>query len=35
MPEISIVIPCRNEAANLPLLLDEIGIAMAGRDFEV
>lgn len=35
MPEISIVIPCRNEAANLPLLLDEIGAAMAGRDFEV
>ncbi|MER8800046.1 glycosyltransferase family 2 protein [Mesorhizobium sp. M0954] len=35
MPEISIVIPCRNEAANLPLLLDEIGTAMAGRDFEV
>ncbi|TIU02452.1 MAG: glycosyltransferase, partial [Mesorhizobium sp.] len=35
MPEISIVIPCRNEAANLPLLLDEIGAAMVGRDFEV
>ncbi|TIM18089.1 MAG: glycosyltransferase, partial [Mesorhizobium sp.] len=35
MPEISIIIPCRNEAANLPLLLDEIGAAMAGRDFEV
>jgi glycosyltransferase involved in cell wall biosynthesis len=37
MPDalISIVIPCRNEAANLPLLLDEIGAAMAGRDFEV
>lgn len=32
---ISIVIPCRNEAANLPLLLDEIEAAMAGRDFEV
>ncbi len=37
MPDalISIVIPCRNEAANLPLLLDEIGTAMTGRDFEV
>lgn len=32
---ISIVIPCRNEAQNLPLLLDEIQAAMAGRDFEV
>ncbi len=32
---ISIVIPCRNEAQNLPLLLDEIEAAMAGRDFEV
>lgn len=31
----SIVIPCRNEAQNLPLLLDEIQAAMAGRDFEV
>ncbi len=37
MPEIStsIVIPCRNEAQNLPLLLDEIETAMAGRAFEV
>jgi dolichol-phosphate mannosyltransferase len=32
---ISIVIPCKNEAANLPRLLAEIGLAMAGRDFEV
>jgi glycosyltransferase involved in cell wall biosynthesis len=30
----SIVIPCRNEAANLPLLLDEIEAAMQGRAFE-
>jgi glycosyltransferase involved in cell wall biosynthesis len=37
MPDvsISIVIPCRNEAENLPLLLDEIEAAMAGRAFEV
>ncbi|QKC97255.1 glycosyltransferase family 2 protein [Mesorhizobium sp. NZP2298] len=37
MPDalISIVIPCRNEAANLPLLIDEIETAMAGRDFEL
>ncbi|MFD2058798.1 glycosyltransferase family 2 protein [Mesorhizobium calcicola] len=37
MPDalISIVIPCRNEAANLPLLIDEIEAAMAGRDFEL
>lgn len=34
-PSISIVIPCRNEAANLPSLLSEIGAAMAGRSFEV
>lgn len=35
MPHISILIPCRNEAANIPPLLDEIAAAMAGRDFEV
>jgi glycosyltransferase involved in cell wall biosynthesis len=32
---ISIVIPCRNEAANLPLLIDEIAAAMEGRAFEI
>lgn len=32
---VSIVIPCRNEAANLPQLIEEIGTAMAGRDFEI
>jgi glycosyltransferase involved in cell wall biosynthesis len=32
---LSVVIPCRNEAENLPLLLDEIDAALAGRDFEV
>lgn len=32
---ISIVIPGRNEAANLPLLIDEIATAMSGREFEV
>ncbi|WP_163272730.1 glycosyltransferase family 2 protein [Chelativorans alearense] len=32
---ISIVIPCKNEAANLPPLLDEIEVAMMGRRFEV
>ncbi len=37
MPDdlISIVIPCRNEAENLPLLLEEIEAAMTGRAFEV
>lgn len=37
MPDdlISIVIPCRNEAENLPLLLEEIEAAMIGRAFEV
>ncbi|WP_315919629.1 glycosyltransferase family 2 protein [Mesorhizobium sp. SP-1A] len=34
-PATSIVIPCKNEAENLPLLLDEIAAAMQGRDFEV
>lgn len=34
-PDLSIVIPCRNEADNLPLLLDEIEAALDGRDFEI
>lgn len=34
-PTISIVIPCRNEADNLPVLLDEVEAAMTGRDFEI
>lgn len=34
-PLVSIVIPCRNEAENLPSLLAEIGEAMRGRRFEV
>lgn len=33
--KISVVIPCRNEAANLAFLLDEVDAAMAGRDHEV
>ncbi|MBW8637367.1 glycosyltransferase family 2 protein [Hoeflea sp. WL0058] len=32
---ISIVIPCKNEAENIPPLLDEIEQHMAGRSFEV
>jgi dolichol-phosphate mannosyltransferase len=32
---ISIVIPCKDEAPNLPTLFDEIEAAMAGRAFEV
>lgn len=32
---ISIVIPAKNEALNLPPLLDEIGAALDGRPFEV
>lgn len=31
---ISIVVPCRNEAENLPLLVDEIDRAMNGRRYE-
>jgi len=32
---ISIVIPCKNEAENIPPLLDEIAEHLAGRDIEV
>ena len=32
---ISVVIPCKNEAENLGLLLDEVDAAFAGRDYEV
>ncbi len=32
---ISIVIPAKNEAANLPTLLDEVETAMVGHEFEV
>lgn len=35
MATISIVIPAKNEAGNLPMLLDGIGAALAGRDHEV
>src|SRR5690242_20590595 len=37
MPDalISIVIPCKNEAPNLPSLFDEIGEKLTGRDIEV
>lgn len=34
-PAISVVIPCKNEAANLSFLLDEVDQAMTGRDYEV
>ena len=32
---ILVVIPCRNEAENLPILIDEVEAAMAGRDYEI
>lgn len=32
---ISIVIPCKNEAENIPPLLDEVAEHLAGRDIEV
>lgn len=35
MPTVSVIIPCRNEAANLAFLLDEIETAMSGREHEV
>jgi glycosyltransferase involved in cell wall biosynthesis len=34
-PKISVVIPCRNEEANLAFLLDEVERALAGRPFEI
>jgi glycosyltransferase involved in cell wall biosynthesis len=34
-PKISVVIPCRNEEANLAFLLDEVETALAGRPFEI
>ncbi len=33
--DLSVVIPCRNEAENLAFLLDEVDAALAGRSFEV
>ncbi len=33
--EVSVVVPAKDEAENLPILLDEIGAALAGRTFEV
>lgn len=32
---ISVVIPCKNEAENLGLLLDEVDAAFTGRDYEI
>ncbi len=34
-PKISVVIPCRNEEANLAFLLDEVEAALTGRDYEI
>lgn len=34
-PEITVVIPCKNEAENLGILLDEVDEALTGRTFEV
>ncbi len=34
-PEISVIVPTINEAENLPLLLERIAAALAGRRFEV
>ena len=35
MPELSIVVPVRNEAGNIAPLIDEIARALTGRDFEI
>jgi glycosyltransferase involved in cell wall biosynthesis len=34
-PVVSVVVPCRDEAGNLPALVEEIGAALAGGPFEV
>lgn len=34
-PMLSVVIPCKNEAENLPVLIDEIVTALSGRALEV
>lgn len=34
-PDISVVIPAKDERDNLPILLDEIAVALSGRSFEV
>ncbi|ESQ99348.1 dolichol-phosphate mannosyltransferase [Stutzerimonas chloritidismutans AW-1] len=34
-PELSVLIPAKNEAENLPALLEEIRLALAGENFEV
>jgi dolichol-phosphate mannosyltransferase len=33
-PAVSVVVPVHNEAENIPVLVDEIATALAGRDFE-
>ena len=33
--DLTVVIPCKNEAANLAFLLDEVDAALSGRDYEV
>jgi glycosyltransferase involved in cell wall biosynthesis len=35
VPSVSVVIPCRDEAGNLPALINEVGVAFAGDAFEV
>jgi dolichol-phosphate mannosyltransferase len=34
-PDVSVVIPCKNEAENLPELIGEVAAALAGRKFEL
>lgn len=34
-PQLSVVIPCKNEAENLPILIGEIAAALAGRQLEI
>lgn len=34
-PELTVVVPCRNEAGNVPVLVDRLALALAGVSWEV
>lgn len=35
VPDLSLVVPCKDEAGNLPRLIDEIEAALTGQSFEL
>ncbi|WP_128294199.1 glycosyltransferase family 2 protein [Afifella aestuarii] len=34
-PEVSVIVPCKDEAGNIGFLIDEIATALSGRSFEI